>query len=294
MNRRPPGPRPGALTGLRYTPLARSSLPSTDMNALARLHERIRACTKCVGAGYLERARPIVAGKASDRVAIVGQAPGSVELETGMPFSGRSGDVLRRWMSEAGLGPDELPYRTAITKCFPGKAASGEGDRRPSPAEIALCAPWLGQELALLRPEVVLLVGQMAIERYWGRSPLHEAVGRARREGDRLYIPLPHPSGTSRWLNDARNRGLLRRALRILATEVARSRREGKLRRDGASGASLAGSDRALSARPASSLSPRGSRPPRPESRTSARPSSPGRAAPRRSGSRTRSRAMGT
>lgn len=195
------------------------------MDALARLHARVRACTKCVAAGYIERARPIVAGTASDRIAIVGQAPGSVELETGQPFSGRSGVVLRRWLAEAGLREDELPYRTAVTKCFPGKAASGAGDRRPSPAEIALCTPWLEQELAILRPAVILLIGQLAIERYWGRVPLHEAVGRSRRQGDRLYIPLPHPSGRSRWLNDDRHRGSLRRALRILGTEVRRLRR---------------------------------------------------------------------
>lgn len=120
--------------------------------ALTRLHARIRACTKCVAAGHLERARPIVAGKATDRLMIVGQAPGAVEVIEGRPFAGRSGDVLRRWLAEAGI--DDLPYRSAITKCFPGKAANGEGDRRPSPAEIALCAPWLERELALLRPAI--------------------------------------------------------------------------------------------------------------------------------------------
>jgi uracil-DNA glycosylase len=200
-----------------------------SVSALARLHERIRSCAKCVAAGYLASARPIVAGGPADRIVIVGQAPGSVELATGVPFSGRSGDVIRRWMAEAGLGPEEMPYRTSITKCFPGKASNGEGDRRPSPAEIALCVPWVEEELALLRPEVVLLLGQLAIERYWGRVPLHEAVGRARRDDGRVWIPLPHPSGTSRWLNDEPNRALLTRALRLLAVEVRRLRREGKL-----------------------------------------------------------------
>lgn len=199
------------------------------MDALARLHVQIRACTKCVAAGYIDRAQPILAGSASDPIAIVGQAPGTVELTTNAPFSGRSGATLRAWLAEAGLSEDDLPYRTSITKCFPGKAASGDGDRRPSPAEIALCVPWLERELALLRPAVVLLVGQLAIERYWGRVQLDEAVGRSRRDGDRVYIPLPHPSGTSRWLNDAQNRERLRRGLRILAREVRRLRSEGRI-----------------------------------------------------------------
>lgn len=200
-------------------------------NELASLHGEIRSCTKCVAARYIDRAQPIVAGSASDPIAIVGQAPGTVELATNAPFSGRSGSTLRAWLAEAGLSEGELPYRTSITKCFPGKAASGDGDRRPSPAEIALCAPWLDRELAILRPRVVLLLGQLAIERFWGRAPLDEAVGRSRRDGDRLYIALPHPSGTSRWLNDPRNQDRLGRGLRILAREVRRLRSEGRLPR---------------------------------------------------------------
>jgi uracil-DNA glycosylase len=184
--------------------------------ALARLHSRIRACTKCVDAGHLPSAFPIVAGKASDRVMIIGQAPGAVELTTGLPFSGRAGAELRRWLAEAGIDEAHLPYRTAITKCFPGKAASGAGDRRPSPPEIALCAPWLEAELALVRPRVVLLVGTLAIERFWGRVPLSEVVGKSRVDGDRVLIPLPHPSGASRWLNEPGHRALLGRALRVV------------------------------------------------------------------------------
>jgi uracil-DNA glycosylase len=193
---------------------------SSSERALARLHARIRACTKCVAAGYLPSAFPIVAGKASDRVMIVGQAPGAVELTTGLPFSGRAGAELRRWLAQAGIDEAHLPYRTAITKCFPGKATSGAGDRRPSPAEVALCAAWLDAELALVRPRVVLLVGTLAIERFWGRVPLSEVVGRRRREGDRILIPLPHPSGASRWLNDPGNRERLRRALALVRQAV--------------------------------------------------------------------------
>ena len=188
--------------------------------ALARLHARIRACTKCVEAGYLERAQPIVAGSITDRVAIVGQAPGAVELTTGQPFSGRAGAELRRWLLEAGIDETHLPYRTAVTKCYPGKSASGSGDRRPSPAEIALCAPWLEAELALLRPSVILLVGTLAIERIWGKVPLELAVGRSRAANGATFIPLPHPSGASRWLNDLGHRALLRRAVGIVRRSV--------------------------------------------------------------------------
>lgn len=193
------------------------------MDRMQRLHARIRACTRCADAGYIPFARPVVAGRLADRIALVGQAPGIVELETGLPFSGRSGAILRRWLADAGIGEDELPYRTAMTKCFPGRAASGAGDRRPSPAELALCAPWLEAELALLRPRILLLVGQLAIERFWGRVALQAAVGRSRVEPDgRVLIPFPHPSGASRWLNEPANQALLRRAIGHLRRAAAR------------------------------------------------------------------------
>jgi uracil-DNA glycosylase len=190
-----------------------------DAAKLKRLQARIRACTKCVQAGYLDQAAPVVDGHITDRVMIVGQAPGIVELTTRLPFSGRAGAELRRWLARAGIAEEDLPYRTAITKCFPGKAASGAGDRRPSTGEIALCAPWLEAELALVRPEIIVLVGTLAIDRLWGPVPLSEVVGRSKRgpaSGDALLIPLPHPSGASRWLNDPGNRARLERGLRLL------------------------------------------------------------------------------
>ena len=190
-----------------------------DAARLKRLQTRIRACTKCVAAGYLDQAAPVIDGDVTDRVLIVGQAPGIVELTTRMPFSGRAGAELRRWLARAGIAAEDLPYRTSITKCFPGKATSGSGDRRPSPAEIALCTPWLEAELALVRPEVVVLVGTLAIDRLWGPAQLSSVVGRSKRSaalGGALLIPLPHPSGASRWLNDPANRARLERALRLL------------------------------------------------------------------------------
>ena len=194
------------------------------MDAMQRLHARIRACSRCAEAGYIPFARPVVAGRLADRIALVGQAPGIVELSTGLPFSGRSGAILRRWLADAGIGEDRIPYRTAMTKCFPGKAKAGGGDRRPSPAELALCAPWLEAELSLLRPRILLLIGQLAIERFWGRVPLQDAVGRVRRpRGGPVLIPFPHPSGASRWLNRPENQVLLGRAighLRRAASQV--------------------------------------------------------------------------
>src|SRR3989442_6177065 len=105
---------------------------AVSQRALARLHARIRACTKCVDAGYIERATPIVAGSATDRIAIVGQAPGAVEVVMGQPFAGRSGAELRRWLAETGVHRAQLPYPTSSPKCFPRKAARAACERPTS------------------------------------------------------------------------------------------------------------------------------------------------------------------
>ncbi len=171
---------------------------------------------------------PVLDGDIGDRVMIVGQAPGVVELTTRMPFSGRAGAELRRWLARAGIGEQELPYRTSITKCFPGKARSGAGDRRPSSAEIALCAPWLEAEIGLVRPEIIVLVGTLAIDRLWGPARLEDIVGRSKRSaafGGALLVPLPHPSGASRWLNDPTHAQLLTTAIGLLRREASALRR---------------------------------------------------------------------
>ena len=102
---------------------------------------------------------------------------------------------------------------TAITKCFPGKARTGSGDRRPSAREIALCRPYLEAQLALVCPEVILLVGTLAIERYFPNVALSDLVGERFEQDGVILIPLPHPSGASRWLNEPRHRNLLNGAL---------------------------------------------------------------------------------
>jgi uracil-DNA glycosylase len=114
---------------------------------------------------------------------------------------------------------------SSVTKCFPGKGTGG-GDRRPSRAEVELCRTHLDRQLALIKPELLILVGGLAHERFLPGRPLDELVGRIFDESGRevprpgllrpLLVPLPHPSGASRWLNAVENRALLDCALRRL------------------------------------------------------------------------------
>jgi uracil-DNA glycosylase family 4 len=192
------------------------------MDPVERLHQTILSCRLCEEAGYIERASPVVSGRRANRMMLVGQAPGVVELEIRRPFSGRAGRELFRWLDSVGIGEDDFRshvYMTAITKCFPGRAASGSGDRRPSPREIELCRPFMESQLELIQPETILPVGGLAIEHYFPRVPLSELIGERFERGSVAIVPLPHPSGASRWLNAAGHKVLLRQALRHLRSE---------------------------------------------------------------------------
>jgi len=183
---------------------------------LARLHRTIADCRLCQDAGLIERAAPVVVGRASNRLMLIGQAPGITELEVRRPFAGRAGRELFRWMASIGISEEEFRthvYMTAITKCFPGRTPGGSGDRRPSRREIELCRPYLETQLALICPETIVLVGGLAIERYFPGRPLSTLIGRRFEQQGIGLIPLPHPSGASRWLNASDHRELLRQAL---------------------------------------------------------------------------------
>jgi len=176
----------------------------------------------------------VFSGRAGQRIMLIGQAPGPVEQDVERPFAGRAGRQLVRWMVRAGFR-DEADFRdrvyiTSTTTCFPGRRPDGSGDRRPTPAEVGLCAPWLDGALEQLRPRLVITVGGLATSRVLGSGKLEALVGHV-FDGDdphgvavdgepgeraRLVLPLPHPSGQSRWLNDPARTALLDRALERL------------------------------------------------------------------------------
>ena len=146
------------------------------------LASEVVACRACQVAGYLAQANPIRPTLIDDpRVMLIGQAPGPVTDRKGYHFAGPAGRFLEIWFDRAGFPPGyfrEHVYLTSLTRCFPGKSPSGNGDRPPSRAEIALCRRFLDREFELIQPRVVLLVGKMAIDAFLGKHPLVETVGR--------------------------------------------------------------------------------------------------------------------
>jgi uracil-DNA glycosylase len=192
--------------------------------SLASLQRDNRVCRACVEAGYPLESLPVVQPYTGQRAYVHGQAPGVVEGRQRLPWRGRAGQTLRRWLE---LDEDAFYatfYCASVTRCFPGKAPSGDGDRTPTTREQELCSFWREWELELIRPELVLVVGGLSARRLLGITNLGESIGSRYGLGGAPAIPLPHPSGTSRWLNDPANRGRLADALALVSEELARLR----------------------------------------------------------------------
>lgn len=219
------------------------------MTPLQQLHAEMRACRLCLQAGHEIVPGAVFQGDAAARVMLIGQAPGVTEVAAKRPFNAGSGRRLFQWLGEAGWAEADFRrrhYMTAVTKCFPGKGSNGKGDRVPSPAEQALCRPFLEREITLINPCLIIPVGGLAIKLFYPASArLEEIIGWAayfppealanpvnfdlsqaemlptfdptRPRAGRWLVPLPHPSGASLWPNRPANQALIARAVQILA-----------------------------------------------------------------------------
>jgi uracil-DNA glycosylase len=189
---------------------------------LQQLHQQIDACQRCLLAGYPIIGPPIYSGNSHARLMLIGQAPGKTEAgQTLEPFSGSAGKRLFRWLGQVGWEETDFRnrfYISSVTKCFPGPNKSGRGDRAPSRKEQAFCSQWLEAELMLIDPEVLIPVGKLAIERFFGRQrKLVDIIGARFQIDGRIVVPLPHPSGASAWIQKAEHKVLISRALGHLA-----------------------------------------------------------------------------
>lgn len=102
-------------------------------------------------------------GSANARLMIIGEAPGEEEDRQGRPFVGPSGRLLDRMLAAIGLAREEVYITNTIYWRPPG-------NRTPTPAEVQACQPFLRRQLAIIRPNVLLLVGGAAAKTMLGRS----------------------------------------------------------------------------------------------------------------------------
>jgi uracil-DNA glycosylase len=194
----------------------------SSYRSFASLQRDLRVCRACAEAGFPLESWPVTSDYVGQHAYMYGQAPGVVEGEERRPWRGRAGKTLRRWLE---LDEDEFYatfYCASVTRCYPGRAPSGRGDRTPTPAERELCSFWREWELKLIRPRLVVPVGGLAIRALLGISGLADCIGNCYELDGAAAVPLPHPSGASSWLNSSANRDLTARAAKLVRDELAR------------------------------------------------------------------------
>jgi uracil-DNA glycosylase len=195
----------------------------SSYRSIASLQRDNRVCRACAEEGFSLESLPIVQPYEGQRAYMFGQAPGVVEGQERLPWRGRAGRTLRRWLE---LDEDEFYgtfYCASVTRCYPGKAPTGRGDRTPTPREQELCSFWREWELRLIRPQLIVPVGGLAARRLLGLKSVTECVGRRFELDTAVAIPLAHPSGASGWLNDPANRARVEEAARLIREELVQT-----------------------------------------------------------------------
>ncbi len=123
------------------------------------------------------------------KLMIIGEAPGAKEEEIGEPFVGRSGKLLDKLLQNAGIDINQDVYFCNVVKCRPPK------NRRPTKIEIQENLPWLYQQIKLVNPSVIVLVGATALEAILKiKSPISILRGEWIDWEDKLVMPVFHPS----------------------------------------------------------------------------------------------------
>lgn len=158
------------------------------------LNDEMACCTRCdLASGRTQVVRGVGARRA--RVLFLGEAPGASEDRAGEPFVGSAGRLLSRLLEEAGLDRSDV-YITNVVACRPPK------NRTPRVSEVRAHTPWLEEQLRLVRPEVVVTLGRIALTYFIPKAKITELSGRAQTvewNGAELrLLPLFHPAAALR------------------------------------------------------------------------------------------------
>lgn len=164
-----------------------------EKDVLRRMHGEITRCTACPLHESRKNAVP-GEGPLDARLMLIGEAPGVEEDETGRPFCGRSGDFLDELFDDVGLDRAET-YITSVVKCRP------PGNRNPHVEERDTCQElWLNEQIELVDPDIVLLLGKIALRQVLDDNGTLRALhGQVRAVGGRRYVMTYHPAAGMRF-----------------------------------------------------------------------------------------------
>jgi len=200
--------------------------PSATTQALLRLHEQIKLCTRCPLHRFRTQAVPGV-GPSSAKIVFVGEAPGRQEDRKGEPFVGAAGKVLDGLLTSVGLSRADV-YITNVVKSRPTSGPRPGRNRLPTQDEIAACRPWLDEQLRIIRPAVIVTLGRIALEQFAPGRPLAKVHGRLLTETGMTILPLYHPAAVlyrRTWMR------VLKRDFQQLRRVLTKSRRPQKTAR---------------------------------------------------------------
>jgi DNA polymerase len=145
---------------------------------LAALRGPVLACTLCP---HLVKSRTQVVfgvGNPEAEVMFVGEAPGEDEDLQGEPFVGKAGQLLTKIIVAMGFNREEV-YIANVLKCRPDMPAGESGNRKPKPAEMQTCLPYLRQQIDIIQPRALVALGATAMEGLLGASePMAKLRGR--------------------------------------------------------------------------------------------------------------------
>jgi uracil-DNA glycosylase family 4 len=157
----------------------------TKQEALQEISKDIREHTCSLRAGC--RGAVPGDGNPDSPIVFIGEGPGKVEDETGLPFVGPAGKVLEKLLNSIDLQRSDI-YITNVVKCRPPE------NRDPSPSEVAEHSEFLKRELELIQPKLIILLGRHALHWFLPNDQIGKVHGHAKRLGDKVFFPIYHPA----------------------------------------------------------------------------------------------------
>jgi DNA polymerase len=165
--------------------------PISEIETIEELEAVASVCTDC---RLCETRNTVVfaAGTTDATVMIVGEGPGQQEDEQGVPFVGRSGQLLMELLAEQGLAREDV-YIANVVKCRPPH------NRDPRQDEIDACKPYLRRQIQLVDPKVVITVGNFSTKLLLGTTVgITRTRGMAYKWWGRYLVPTFHPAAALR------------------------------------------------------------------------------------------------
>jgi uracil-DNA glycosylase family 4 len=190
----PPRASRVALARLQQTPRPNDLSPNDKLTRLASIGARVAVCVRCPHLAASRTQTVFGVGNAEAEIMFIGEAPGADEDRIGEPFVGRAGQLLTKIIAAMGFARDEV-YIANVLKCRPDMPGGAPGNRPPTIKEMQTCLPYLGEQIEIIEPKVLVALGATAVEGLLNiREPMGRLRGRWHTYGDTPLMITYHPS----------------------------------------------------------------------------------------------------